>query len=105
VSFPDLTDLALGTCMSVLGESATYTPQGSSPLTINGIYSDRVFEIDPGLGTSVLTKKCLLEVQLSAFGIVAPKQFDTVVVRGVTYKVLEVDPDGAGAATLHLQKQ
>lgn len=104
MAFSDLIDSALGTCMATLGESVTYTPQGSSPVTINGIYSDKVYEIAPGLGTQILTKKSLLEIKLSDLPV-APKAGDTVVLRTITYLVLESDPDGAGATTLHLQAQ
>lgn len=104
MAFADLMDAALGTCMATLGESVTYTPQGGSPMAVQGIFNDKVYEIDPGLGTRILSKLCLLEIQLSAFGDVTPQQLDTAVVRSITYKVIEVDRDGSGAATLHLQK-
>lgn len=104
MGFRDIADQALGVVTSALGESVTYTPQGGDPVTISGIFDDKVYIIDPGTGTRILSKTCLLEVQLSVFDI-RPKQFDSVIVRSVTYNVLEVDQDGAGAATLHLQKQ
>lgn len=83
-----------------------YTPQGGSPFTVDGVF--RLPSADdltlPGV-PGVTTRKPELDVRAAQLPAgITPAQGDQVVVRGVTYTVSDVRPDGMGLYTLGLNE-
>jgi len=103
VGFTDLMDSALGACTSVLGEQVSYTPQGGSAVTINGIFDNRFIEIGKGGGMPVMSRRPTLGIRNSDL-LALPAIDDQVVVRGTTYKVIETDDGGDGSTLLILAR-
>lgn len=102
MGFQDLTDRALGACVGALGEPVSYTPQGLSPVQIQGIFSNPYYEIVSPGGAPILTRKPTLGIQLSSLPV-APKIGDAVTVRGVDYTVSDVNDDGYGGSDLFMK--
>jgi hypothetical protein len=79
---------------------ATYTPDGGSAVSINGIFDNAYDEIEgphAGLETSNPAFTCLSsDVSSAAHG-------DTLLVNSLTYTVAGVKPDGTGMTTLELE--
>lgn len=102
MDFKSLTDQALGVCVGALGEPVSYTPQGGSVVTVQGIFSNPFYEIVSPGGVPVLTRKPTLGIQLSSLPV-EPKIGDAVTVRSVNYTVSDVNDDGQGGADLFLK--
>lgn len=99
--------------LDVFGEDAVYTPVRSAPLSpafvIKGSFErhhsvvlDEIARSEmkaPGHSTTVP----VLTVRLAAFSAL-PKQNDKVAVRGETYFVYDIQPDGEGCADLVLRE-
>jgi hypothetical protein len=82
------------------GVSATIT-SNSSTYTVQGIFDNGHFQIDNGF-TVVSTLQTTFLCRTA--DIAEIEQGDAVVVSGVTYKVVDIQPDGTGMTTLRLQK-
>lgn len=96
--------LLLAPAQAVFGEAVTYTPAGGSALGLTGIFLAAFQEISFDRdGAQLTTVNPVLDVRLSVFGDVTPAQDDQVVVRGNTYNVSDVRPDGIGGARLVLK--
>ena len=83
------------------GQTATYTPQGGSASTINGILDKESEDIEGGgeIGViySVTTFTCrTADVSSAAFG-------DSLATGGTTYTVRKVEPDGNGITVLTIE--
>ena len=107
MTFKSEIDADLGNMLSddEFGYEVTYTPQVGAALTLNGIFDKDFISVDVGQEAPPITdQKPTLMVRLSDFAT-PPLQDDTCVVDGNTYTVLEVQPDGTGAALLILEAQ
>lgn len=102
MAFSDLTDRALKACRTTFGESVSYTPSGGSPATIQGVFNAKTVMLEDGV--PVQSKIPTLMIRLADLGEdFSPSRLDTVVIRGVTYGVKEIDEDGEGGAHLELK--
>lgn len=105
--FEDL-DVA-GTFAQHLGEreEIVYTPLGGAPVTLpegSAIFLEEPTTIVHDDG-SAATDNVQKQLHLKASDIAAPTEGDTVVVRGVTYKVVPpIHPDGKGMIAVCLAK-
>ncbi|GBQ69667.1 hypothetical protein AA103196_2275 [Ameyamaea chiangmaiensis NBRC 103196] len=104
----DWDGLVLDACQDTFGEPVVWqSSQLPSPVSITGIFSDgyRAADLiggDDGVSPVHISASVpMLGVQLSQF-TVAPLQGDLMTVRGVTWRVREVQPDSFGAARLEL---
>jgi hypothetical protein len=101
VPFP-FDQVVLGPSLAVFGESVTYTPTGGQAVTLTGIFDAAYQVVEFQEGAPVSTVMPVLGVRLSDFAA-APLQGDAVVIRGASYAVKDVEPDGKGGAKLKLQ--
>ena len=86
---------------SEFGYEATYSKATGGKC--NGIYDNDFVSVDVGENAPPVTdQKPTLMVRLSDFDT-EPAQDDTLIVDGTSYTVLEVQPDGTGAALLILE--
>ena len=111
----DWDGLVLGPCMATFGDTVTYTPAAGQPVQITGVFDEEYLEVTPmgagpfsstellslGAPGGITSARPVLGVQLSQFQV-PPVQGDTLVVRGDSYIVKEVQPDGHGGAKLLL---
>lgn len=81
------------------GVSATYTPDGGSPVSIDGIFDKEFLAIDEGVVTLSSSNPMFL-TKTTNVSSAAPD--DTLLVDSVTYKIVEVRPDGTGMTMLIL---
>lgn len=104
--------LVLAPCHATFGEGnlgnpvPSYTPQGGSAFSINGVFTIRSLDV---LGLSdapgVTTRKPVFEIRAAALPSgVSCAQGDQVTVRGVAYTVTDVRPDGFGLIVLELSE-
>jgi len=84
------------------GSSVTYTPDGGSASTINGILNNEFELVDVG-DTGVESTIPVLTVKSSDVSSIA--QGDTFVIDSVTYKSVIIRPDGTGVTEIQLEKQ
>jgi hypothetical protein len=80
--------------------AGTFTPDGGSASTVNGIFGNVFFEIPAG-ETSIEGKQASFICKTSDVSSAA--HGDTLVVSGTTYTVRGVQPDGTGVTTLILE--
>ena len=85
------------------GSTATYTPSGGSPVSVNGIYEDDYEQIDAGGSFGVAGSSPMF--QCSTSDVANAAEGDSLVVGGVTYIVRVVMEDGTGVTMLQLEKQ
>lgn len=84
----------------------SYTPAGGSAFSIDGVFrlptrEELAIADAPG----ITSRKPELDIRASQVPAgVTPKQGDQVAVRGVTYTVADVRPDGVGLITLELSE-
>jgi len=108
-SFKALADAAiLRPNMQIQGEEAVYQPASSDSnppdaFTIRGVWSGPHQAINLSAeGPEYSTTQPSLGVRLADFDT-APRQDDIIIIFGTYYQVIDVQPDGQGAATLILQ--
>lgn len=111
----DWSAVVTGPCLAVFGEPVTYLSAVGGQFQITGVFDEAYLELTPmgrgpGLASeafafgspgAISTEMPVLGVQMSQFPI-PPAQGDQLTVRGNTYAVKEVRPDGHGAAKLLL---
>lgn len=83
--------------------TASYTPQGGSPVAVRGIYDQEYLELDSGGSVAFAINQP--RFQCASASVASAAEGDTLVVSGVTYKITVVQPDGTGVTTLVLEKQ
>lgn len=81
--------------------AATYTPDGGSPSTVNGIFDNEYFDDfgEVGLESSQPAFHC------DAADVSGVAQGDALQVNSVNFEIVNVRPDGTGLVTLVLQEQ
>lgn len=110
MSWSDMADRMLGTAVRTFshadsdGETlVTYTPKTGSPYPILAVFDKAHVSVDPGTGAPISSTNPILGVQLSQF-VAEPRKGDRVAIGGVTYNVIECQPDGVAGALLELHK-
>jgi len=84
------------------GTSLSFTPDGGSTSTINGIFNNEYELIDVGENGVESTVPILTVRSSDVPGLV---QGDSFVIDSVTYKSVIVRPDGTGITEIQLEKQ
>ena len=98
----DLANRALKAGIRVMGEPITLT-RSNTTYEIKGVFQESFKVIDPQTGMPVNSQQPVLGVNLSDLSIV-PRRGDTVSVRGVSYRVRDIQEDGHTGMTLLLQR-
>jgi len=99
----EITDGILKASVSAFGESVTYTPRTGTSKEISGIFDNSYKRLDPQSGLIVQSVEPVLGIRLSDLDS-APGDGDSVLIRSIVYRVVEVKQDGQGGATLRLHK-
>lgn len=103
MSWLEQTGAVLDSCMGAFGEDIEYTPSGGSPVSTVGIFDNEYQAIDPNTGAIVTSTGPILGVKNENLPQ-APREEDTVAVRGQQYRVIQVQTDGQGGSKLLLHK-
>ena len=103
MGWTDLTTRIQEAGQTIFGETVTYTPTSGTPETVTGIF-DAEHHFQEVIGETVIETSRPRLVVRSASLSTDPVRTNTVAVRGVTYTVLEVQPDGQGDIELILEK-
>ena len=82
--------------------AATFTPDGGSPSTVNGIFDDEYFD---EVGGSVGIEGSQPRFTCKLDDLAAVEQGDALTVSGVAYEIVNVQKDGTGIVVLVLQEQ
>lgn len=102
MTWQDLADGVMTSALAAFAETVSYTPSGESAFDIQGIFND-IFDIIDDQNSDIVSSKPTLGVRSSDFEM-RPKIDDTVVVRGITYSITEVQRDGEAGYNLFLHK-
>ena len=95
---------ALDAGLRVFGEDVTYTaPGASSGETVRGVFDAAHEEVSLDAGVPVSSVRPMIGVKLDAFST-PPVQEGTFLIRGKTYSVVDVRPDGQGGAEIPLHE-
>jgi hypothetical protein len=87
---------------SALGETVTYTPQGGSAVSLQGIFTADYYAALEGGELQVASTKPAVSFPVSSVPNAAPG--DSVTAQGTDYEVAEVQPDGMGMVALILHE-
>ena len=83
--------------------ASSYTPSGGSASTVNGIFDNEFFEVDPlsGVGVVSAQPRFICTTADLPSGAAAG---DAITVDGTAYTVRVIQPEGTGVTTLVLEK-
>lgn len=104
MAWRDLSDRVLKSAMRPFREDAVWTPKGGAPTAISGPFDLSPLEVNPDTGVGVRSSTPVLHVRLSEIAS-RPRQGERLEVRGVAYRIADVEPDGQGAAALRLHRE
>lgn len=99
-------------CFATFGVPIIYTPSletrmelGGIPINLVGIFDEKreTISLMGNDGLDAIIPRSVVEIQISDLGI-EPMDGDDVMVAGVPYRILEVQPDGNGLAVLILAR-
>ena len=88
--------------LSDFGVDATYTPDGGSPSTIKTIFLNEYYSVDAG-SVGMEMSQPIAVIRTADAPNVAHN--DTFVISAVTYKAVNVRPDGTGMTEVALEEQ
>jgi hypothetical protein len=88
--------------LSDFGVDATYTPDGGSPSTIKTIFLNEYYSVDAGSVGMEMSQPIAVIRTADAPNLA---HNDTFVISAVTYKAVNVRPDGTGMTEVALEEQ
>jgi len=88
--------------LSDFGVDCTYTPSGGSPSTIKTIFLNEYYSVDAGTVGMEMSQPIAVIRTADAPNVA---HNDTFVVNSVTYKSVNVRPDGTGMTEVALEQQ
>lgn len=102
------TDLVSGlnrSCQNAFSEKegVLYKLKGGADILIQGIFDKNYISIDPDTGATISSTTPVLGIVASDLPRL-PDEGDRVVIRTITYKVMEYQPDSEGMIKLILHK-
>ena len=83
------------------GTAATYTPDGGSASTVNGIFDNDFIEVDAGGGVGVALQQPRFQCRTA--DVASAAEGDAIVISAVNYTVRIVQDDGTGMTVLVLE--
>ena len=97
-------------CLDIFGVPVHYIPcvnkrpgLGGQAIEVTGIFDDNRETVTVAGGMDAVVPRPVVELRLSDLGI-DPMEGDEVQVEGVSYRILDVQPDGHGAVVLVLHR-
>ncbi|MBF0339474.1 MAG: hypothetical protein HQL95_00745 [Magnetococcales bacterium] len=97
-------------CFATFGVPVTYTPAlarmlGGTPIDLVGIFDGKreIVSVGGSGGMEAVTLHSVVEIKIADLGF-DPMAGDDVAVAGLTYRILDVQPDGKGLAVLVLNQ-
>tara|TARA_B100000886_G_scaffold30966_1_gene19414 strand:- start:1328 stop:1639 length:312 start_codon:yes stop_codon:yes gene_type:complete len=84
------------------GDAASYTPQGGSAITINGIFDDEDFEVEVGGEVAVAMEQPRFTCRTSDVSSAA--EGDTININSQNYTIRVVENGGTGVTVLVLEE-
>jgi hypothetical protein len=97
-------DSILKQTTATFGQDVTYTPAVGSPVTIQGIFDHAYQDVQLQHGPGVSSVRPVLGIRLADLAA-RPAKGDTATIGATIYRVIDIEEDGQGGATLRLQKQ
>jgi hypothetical protein len=88
--------------LSDFGADCTYTPTGGVAKTIKTILQNEYYSVDAG-SVAVEVNQPIAVIRTSDASGIAHQ--DTMVIDSITYKVVNIRPDGAGMTEVQLEQQ
>jgi len=96
------TELAIYFDADDFGVAASYTPQGGSATTINGIFDNEVFEVEAGGEVAVAMEQPRFACRTSDVSSAA--EGDAININSQNYTIRVVQNDGTGVTVLVLEE-
>ncbi len=84
------------------GVAATYTKQGGSPATVNGIFDNEFFEVETGGEVAVAMEQPRFACRTS--DVSTASEGDSITINSIAYTVRVVQSDGTGVTVLVLEE-
>lgn len=103
---------AMHDCINVFGEGVDgmgvgrviiQHAAGGPAYEVDGIFEAESLVVEPESGAEVITNQPMISFALSDLQR-DPLQHDLIVIRGISYRVVEPDYDGQGTVTLRLNR-
>lgn len=95
-------DRALFFSVDDFGVAATYTPDGGSPVTVNGIFDHEFYAADAGGTVTVAIEQPRFMCRTS--DVSAAAEGDALTVNSTNYTIKVVEADGTGITMLVLEE-
>lgn len=103
MGFNDLTAKILDHSKNAFGETVEYRPKGGSPKEITAIFDETFLDVD--VNGEVMTQSSVPVLGLKVIDLVdEPADGDEVLIREKEFRVISIQKDGRGGATLVLHK-
>lgn len=112
-----LLELVTRPCLATFGVPVVYTPSldkrpefGGAPITLVGIFDQKreIVALGGSGGMDAIAIHSVVEIRLSDLiitgEVIDPMEGDDMTISGLTYRVLDVQPDGKGLAVLILNR-
>ncbi len=96
------TELAIFFDADDFGVAASYTPQGGSAVTINGIFDNEFFEVAAGGEVAVAMEQPQFACRTSDVSSAA--EGDSITINTINYTIRVVQSDGTGVTVLVLEE-
>lgn len=103
MSWLETCGVVLGHCLTSFGEDIVYRPKNQAAVNMTGIFDELYEAVDPNTNAIVTSRQPILGIRDSDLGK-TPRQDDQVFVRGILYRVKEVESDGQGGSRLYLHR-
>lgn len=99
--FKTLVDRLLGIAVPTFGECVEYRPKSGGAYSVIAVFDNEAELVDPDTETLVSANNPRIGVRLRDLET-TPRQGDKVVAGGKLYRVIDVQEDGQGGASLFL---
>lgn len=90
--------------MNVFGGAITYTRGATSVPISKAVFDDNYQAVDPNTGAIITSTNPMLGIRLADLPGGEAQSGDTVTRKGITYRVIEQQPDSEGHARLILHR-
>lgn len=105
MAWGNLSDRMLRTALNVFGDPVTYTRGATTVQISKAVFDANFLAVDPDTGATVQSTGPMIGVRLAELPGGKAEKGDKVVRNGVTYRVIESQPDSEGHARLILHTQ
>lgn len=99
-----MTSMIQGQALASFGQPVTYLAVSGSSFSLTGIFDRSSTELNLGPGAPISSTHPTLSIRLSDLLPLKPVRGDQIQIGLTIYKVIDVQEDGQGGASLRLQK-